>query len=217
MELNRPSGLIASVFAAIFLTIVLGSTASAAIREKAYAFNGTDGTGYRAGLRLDATGNLWGTSPFGGVYGYGNVFELTRDTKGHLTETVLYSFTNGNDGGYPVDDDGPTADSAGNLYGTTAGGGAYGGGAVFKLMPSRNGWQESVLYSLPAEVTGAFPRPASCSILPGIFTAPHGAGALADRAMVQSLNCHPIQSATGRKQPSMYSPEEVMGQALPLV
>jgi uncharacterized repeat protein (TIGR03803 family) len=158
MELNRPSGLIASVFAAIFLTIVLGSTASAAIREKAYAFNGTDGTGYRAGLRLDATGNLWGTSPFGGVYGYGNVFELTRDTKGHLTETVLYSFTNGNDGGYPVDDDGPTADSAGNLYGTTAGGGAYGGGAVFKLMPSRNGWQESVLYSFTCGSDGCFPE-----------------------------------------------------------
>jgi len=158
MELNRPSGLIASVFAAIFLTIVLGSTASAAIREKAYAFNGTDGTGYRAGLRLDATGNLWCTSPFGGVYGYGNVFELTRDTKGHLTETVLYSFTNGNDGGYPVDDDGPTADSAGNLYGTTAGGGAYGGGAVFKLMPSRNGWQESVLYSFTCGSDGCFPE-----------------------------------------------------------
>jgi len=79
MELNRPSGLIAAAFAAIFLTIVLGSTASAAISERAYAFDGTDGTGYRAGLRLDATGNLWGTSLFGGAYGYGNVFELIRD------------------------------------------------------------------------------------------------------------------------------------------
>lgn len=46
-------------------------------------------------------------------------------------ETILYSFTNGQDGGYPsgdlVDD--------GNLFGMTSGGGAYGYGTVYEVVP----------------------------------------------------------------------------------
>ncbi|HEY5177975.1 MAG TPA: choice-of-anchor tandem repeat GloVer-containing protein [Terriglobales bacterium] len=38
-------------------------------------------------------------------------------------------------------------DQAGNIYGTTVGGGVYGFGAVFKMTPSTGGWTESVLYS----------------------------------------------------------------------
>lgn len=47
--------------------------------------------------------------------------------------SVLYPFTGGSDGGYPYA--GLIADGAGNLYSTTSGGGADGGGAVFKLAP----------------------------------------------------------------------------------
>ena len=53
------------------------------------------------------------------------------DTAGQ--ETVLYRFTGGADGGNPWA--GVIRDSAGNLYGTTAGGGKRGGGVVFKLKP----------------------------------------------------------------------------------
>jgi uncharacterized repeat protein (TIGR03803 family) len=49
------------------------------------------------------------------------------------TYTVLHSFTGGSDGGSPFA--GLIADGAGNLYGTTGGGGASGKGVVFKLAP----------------------------------------------------------------------------------
>jgi uncharacterized repeat protein (TIGR03803 family) len=57
------------------------------------------------------------------------VFKL--DTTG--AETVLYSFTRGADGGYPLA--GLLRDSAGNLYGTTNYGGAYDQEVVFKITP----------------------------------------------------------------------------------
>jgi uncharacterized repeat protein (TIGR03803 family) len=58
---------------------------------------------------------------------------------------VLHRFK-GKDGGSP--DAGLILDGAGNLYGTTAGGGTANGGAVFKLAPNADGtWAESVLYS----------------------------------------------------------------------
>jgi len=61
-------------------------------------------------------------------------------------ETVLHSFTGGSDGGQPYSS--VTLDGAGNVYGTTYGGGAYGGGTVYELTPSKNGnWREKVLYS----------------------------------------------------------------------
>src|SRR5438105_6561761 len=58
---------------------------------------------------------------------------------------VLHEFT-GKDG--PNPDAGLIFDAAGNLYGTTSAGGAFGKGTVFKLTPNSNGsWTESVLHS----------------------------------------------------------------------
>lgn len=79
------------------------------------------------GLVRDSAGNLYGATPYGGANGDGAVFKI--DTAGNYT--VLYSFTGGADGGSPVA--GVIRDSAGNLYGTAYGGGANGGGVVFKL------------------------------------------------------------------------------------
>jgi uncharacterized repeat protein (TIGR03803 family) len=82
----------------------------------------------------DAKGNLYGTT-FQGAglgcndYGCGTVFELT--TAGKFM--VLHTFTGGSDGGNPAA--GLVMDKAGNLYGTTYGGGVYGWGTVFKLTP----------------------------------------------------------------------------------
>ncbi len=70
------------------------------------------------------------------------------------TESVLYSFTGGTDGAYPFAS--LIFDAAGNLYGTTSGGGvgacsnAYtsGCGVVFELTPNLDGtWDENVMHS----------------------------------------------------------------------
>ena len=103
-----------------------------------YSFmGGTDGQWPYAGVIMDASGNLYGTTHSGGTYGNGTVFRL--DPVGN--ETVLHSFS-GSDGSVPL---GPLLmDRAGNLYGTTYVGGTYGDGAVFKLDTSGN---ETVLYN----------------------------------------------------------------------
>jgi uncharacterized repeat protein (TIGR03803 family) len=71
------------------------------------------------------------------------------------SEKVLYVFQ-----GVP-DGSGSTSslifDSAGNLYGTTAGGGTYGYGTVFKLSPASGHWNETVLYSFTGSPDGEYP------------------------------------------------------------
>lgn len=96
-----------------------------------HSFNndGTDGYGLVAGLVIDSSGNLYGTTELGGTYTYGTVFELTPSG----TETILHSFGSGTDGRNPVA--GLVRDTNGNLYGTTEKGGTYGGGVVFKVTP----------------------------------------------------------------------------------
>jgi len=71
------------------------------------------------------------------------------------TETVLHNFTDGSDGGYPLWN--LTFDGAGNLYGTTQGGG-LGYGTVFELSPNGSGgWNQTVLYSFTGGADGANP------------------------------------------------------------
>jgi uncharacterized repeat protein (TIGR03803 family) len=96
------------------------------------AANCTDGLWPVAGLAQDSTGNLYGTTQYGGANDGGSVFEF--DTTG--AETVLYSFCSVpgcKDGVWPVA--GLIQDASGNLYGTTIAGGADNGGMVFELQP----------------------------------------------------------------------------------
>jgi uncharacterized repeat protein (TIGR03803 family) len=68
-----------------------------------YAFSaGSDGASPVAGLIFDHNGNLYGTTLLGGAASFGTVFELTPNASGKWTETVLYSFTGGSDGGSPA-------------------------------------------------------------------------------------------------------------------
>ena len=124
-----------------------------------YAFTGADGANPYAGLIFDAAGNLYGTTYLGGStacpYGCGVVFKLKPNPDGTWTESVLHSFT-GPDGAAPLA--GLIFDAAGNLYGTTANGGADNNGVVFKLTPGPDGtWTESVLYSFTGGADGANP------------------------------------------------------------
>jgi uncharacterized repeat protein (TIGR03803 family) len=118
------------------------------------SLNGTDGEYLQSNVVFDANGNLYGVASFGGAYGYGTVWELTPQTGGTWTDTVLYSFTGGADGSSPSQ--GLIFDSAGNLYGTTEDGG-LGRGTVFELTPSAGSWTETVLYSFAGTDDGRKP------------------------------------------------------------
>ncbi len=106
-----------------------------------------DGRYPEAGLILDTSGNFYSTTYAGGTNNNGMVFELVKGASG-FTENVLYSFgpTGGTDGQDPAA--GLISDSNGNLYGTTAYGGANGSGTVFKLVKGASGYTETVLYPL---------------------------------------------------------------------
>ncbi|HEY6768115.1 MAG TPA: choice-of-anchor tandem repeat GloVer-containing protein [Candidatus Sulfotelmatobacter sp.] len=106
------------------------------------------------GLILDAQGNLYGVSQFGGANNKGTVYELSPGSSG-WTQTVLYSFAGGSDG--ESGNGSLIFDSAGNLYGTTNKGGANGSGTVFELSPSASGWTEQVLYTFTGGADGANP------------------------------------------------------------
>jgi uncharacterized repeat protein (TIGR03803 family) len=114
-----------------------------------YSFAGPpDGSHPYAGLVMDSVGNLYGTTSFGGASNAGTVFKV--DTSN--AETVLYSFTGGADGAYPLYGS-LVIDSAGNLYGTTERGGSLDLGTVFKLDSSGT---ETVLHSFNGP-EGGFP------------------------------------------------------------
>jgi uncharacterized repeat protein (TIGR03803 family) len=130
-----------------------------------YNFTGSaDGGQPSAGLIFDASGNLYGTTNFGGSancnLGCGTVFELAPGSGG-WTETVLYTFTGGSDGREPYAR--LLSDAAGNLYGTTLLGGTVssvctsGCGTVFKLTRTSSGWTENALYSFAGGTDGASP------------------------------------------------------------
>lgn len=96
--------------------------------------NQPDGFSPVAGLALDASGNLFGTTVIGGRHDHGMVFEITAAGK----ELVLHNFTGSTDGGSPGGS--LVLDKYGSLYGTTAGGGSAaactgGCGVVFRWTP----------------------------------------------------------------------------------
>jgi uncharacterized repeat protein (TIGR03803 family) len=106
---------------------------------------GTDGAAPYSGLIFDTAGNLYGTASAGGVNGSGVIYELVP-AAGSWDESVLYNFTGTPDGSAPFAT--PVFDSAGNLYGTTYGGGAAGKGTAYELTPQADGaWSETVLHS----------------------------------------------------------------------
>jgi uncharacterized repeat protein (TIGR03803 family) len=132
---------------------------------------GRDGCQPSGGLIFDAAGkNLYGTTAQGGnrdcnIIRCGVVFELSPNSDGSWTESVLHRFS-GADGSDPTD---LMFDAAGNLYGTTAhggylacnGGNGYGCGTFFKLKPNANGsWTETVLYTFCSNACtdGSFPN-----------------------------------------------------------
>ena len=144
-----------------------------------YIFKGNtsnDGASPYGGLVIDAAGNLYGTTGYGGTgnctvlgskLGCGTVFEMSppKQKGGQWTETVLYSFPTPKQGFVPAGD--LVFDGAGNLYGATIYGGGYGTncgdafykycGAVFELSPPKTKggrWTEKVLHGFAGLAQG---------------------------------------------------------------
>jgi len=137
-----------------------------------YSFTGQNGdgaNGYAPAIPVvGANGNIYGTTTWGGTFGFGTVFELQRPASGGTwTESVLYSFTGSY--GYSNVIDGAN----GALYGVSSGGGAFGQGMVFELTPPSLGagypdgtWTARVLYSFTGAADGGNPA--------GLSKGPHG-------------------------------------------
>jgi uncharacterized repeat protein (TIGR03803 family) len=114
-----------------------------------FAQNTSDGGFPQSSLIIDSRGNLYGTTVYGGAYGYGTVFRISPGG----TETVLHNFGNKSDGQTPYGS--LVMDDSGVLYGTTSGGGALRAGTVFKLSPNGAEW---VLHSFDPKLgDGEFP------------------------------------------------------------
>jgi uncharacterized repeat protein (TIGR03803 family) len=140
------------------LTVVASPAAQAQTFHVIHTFTGkTDGGWPRAGVTIDNSGNLYGTTYTYGAKGWGTIYRMKRTTSGGWTFNTLYTFTNGKDGAFPAGRVivGPN----GTLYGTTQGSG-YGSspyGTVFNLKPPATctvsfcPWKITTLYAFKGQ------------------------------------------------------------------
>lgn len=117
-------------------------------------FKGPDGDSPSGRLVMDAGGQLFGTTVWGGRYKYGTAFCVT--TQGRIQQRVLWSFGgSSSDGGVP--DGGLAIDAHRALYGVTEVGGTLGYGTVFKLTPAGREYRESTIWNFGAGFDGKYP------------------------------------------------------------
>jgi len=125
-----------------------------------YSFaSGQDGNGPTDGVIMNSAGNLFGTTPYGGINncqgGCGTVYELTPSGSG-WTEQIIYRFQGKPDAQRAYG--GLILDSAGNLYGASYEGGENGGGTAYELSPAGGSWNYAVIYNLTGSENGPYAR-----------------------------------------------------------
>ena len=152
------------------------------------------GSDPNAGLVVDAAGNYYGTTAYGGSHNNGVVFQLAPPAGGstNWTYNVIHIFRGGADGANP--EAGLIVGSGGILYGTTYGGGATEGcpggcGAVFQVTrpaPGASTWKEKVLHGF-ANADGALPYARLAIDSNGVLYGTTLAGGSASRGVVFSV------------------------------
>ncbi|HEY2587110.1 MAG TPA: choice-of-anchor tandem repeat GloVer-containing protein, partial [Tepidisphaeraceae bacterium] len=111
------------------------------------SFDGSNGAGPQAGLTLDASGNLYGTTTAGGAYDSGTIFEIPGGSSGTLTTLASFNGLSATYGGLVLD-------ASGNLYGTAASGGADNYGAVYRFIKATSSIQ---IWASFSKTDGAVP------------------------------------------------------------
>jgi uncharacterized repeat protein (TIGR03803 family) len=157
----------------VFELVPEGSGFSATVIHR---FHGADGANPQAGLIVERSGKLFGTTSGGGTAaGAGTVFELARAGSAY-TARVIHRFGSAGDGSDP--EASLLEDSRGDLFGTTrAGGGACSCGVIFELTPYLGGYREQVLYRFQGGMDGADPRAALIADRNGnLFGTTYGGG-----------------------------------------
>jgi uncharacterized repeat protein (TIGR03803 family) len=148
----------------------LKHSASGWVLYPLYSFAGgnDDGSYPNARVVFGPNGDLYGTTLNGGLDDTGTIFSLSpppaacKSASCPWTETVLHIFPDpfDTDGFYPAGD--LTFDQEGNIYGVTPDGGAgspygcdgLGCGVVYKVTPSQDKWNESIIYAFTEESGG---------------------------------------------------------------
>ena len=114
-----------------------------------FAQENDGGTPYAEQLFLDSTGNIYGTTLYGGAHDYGVVFKLIRGSNGSWNEEVLHAFSGGLDGSGP--EGGVALDASGNVYGSSR-------NSVYQLAPKlKAGWTFSTIHPFRGGTDGAEP------------------------------------------------------------
>ena len=117
-----------------------------------HSFSGSDGQYPASGLTLGADGNFYGTTPIGGVSGFGSFFKVSASGQ----ETPVGAFTNGGDGGVPTSP--LVLGNDGNFYGISTSDpykSGYSHGLVYKITPAG---LPAVLYAFSGGVDGGYPQ-----------------------------------------------------------
>lgn len=165
----------------VFLSVLVGSTASAQTLSTLAGFNGINGSApYLGSLVSDAGGNLFGTTSYGGANGDGTVFEIVKTASGYTAAPVVLASFNDSDGAHPSS--GLIIDANGDLFGTTNSGGAFEDGTVFEIANTTTGYASTPTTLVNFDVdNGGFPESSLIADANGnLFGTTVGGGAFGD-------------------------------------
>lgn len=149
------------LIAAVALASGTPATGDTLFRVIKHFPGGVGGMQPEAGVIVDPSDgrSLYGTTDRGGGADAGVIFKLTppATADGAWTRRILYDFSGGAGGGYPLQ---LLPDGAGGLFGYTLDGGTAGYGTVFQATPKPNPaarWNAVQLHSFMAGSDGAYP------------------------------------------------------------